>query len=101
MTACQWRKNEAGELELVGELTRETVPLLWQSRNEWLATTSELTIQLAHLNKVDTAGVAMLLNAAREARAQQCQLQLQGASEQLRAIVKVSGVAELLGLADH
>lgn len=87
-------------LELSGVLNRDTVPQLWSARSDWLTTDAALTIDLSALEHVDSAGVAMLLQAKRQLRQQEQQLKLQNPSDQLRAIVEVSGATKLLDFSE-
>ncbi|MDX1705203.1 lipid asymmetry maintenance protein MlaB [Pseudidiomarina sp.] len=89
-------QTEADTLIFSGVLNRDTVPELWNARSDWLSTDETLTIDLSGLERVDSAGVAMLLQAKRQLLEQQRKLQLHSPSDQLRAIAEVSGATKLL-----
>lgn len=95
---CSWQTNSLQQIELSGVLTRSSVPQLWQQRQQWLQGTKSVQLNLAQVSKIDSAGVAMLLVAKRELLAQQRDLEIIAATDQLRAMVRVSGVDELLQL---
>src|SRR5690554_5156324 len=99
MSACQWLRNTDGHIELSGILTRNTVPALWKQKQEWLQGTEAVVLNLEQVEKIDSSGVAMLIEAKRELLAQQRELVIVEANQQLRAMVNVSGVETLLNLA--
>ena len=57
--------------ELAGELTRDTVPELWQQRHNICCGDDQVVISLGQLGRVDSAGLAFLvaLRAAARLRA--------------------------------
>lgn len=93
---CAWQKNSVQHIEFSGVLTRSSVPQLWKQRQQWLQGTEPLQLNLGQVSKIDSAGVAMLLETKRELLAQQRDLEIIEATDQLRAMVRVSGVGELL-----
>ncbi|RUO59792.1 STAS domain-containing protein [Pseudidiomarina marina] len=101
MKSCEWQRNEQNEIVLVGELDRMTVPALWKQRKSWLSGERVLTLNLRDVTKVDSAGVAMLLEAKRALLAEQRELVITHASKQLHAMVQMSGVQALLQLDEH
>ena len=94
--------SQQGErLVLQGELSRNTIPAMWQKRQQWLQAglnNATLNIDLAGVERVDSAGVAMLLRLKGELQQQQCELCIVAANPQLRAIAEVSGASEILQL---
>lgn len=57
-----------------------------------------LTIDASALQVFDSAALALLLQARRQAQASGCSMQLSGAPPQLAQLAQLYGVAELLGL---
>lgn len=101
MKSCEWQRNEQNEIALTGELDRMTVPALWKQRKSWLDGERVLTLNLQNVTKVDSAGVAMLLELKRAVLADQRELVITNANEQLHSMVQVSGVQALLQLDEH
>lgn len=88
---------EGDQLTFNGELTRATVAQVWQQRQQWLAQAQErLNVDLAAVEHVDSAGVAMLLQLKKHLLQQQSDLVIHHASEQFDAIVAVGGGTSLL-----
>lgn len=85
-----------GTLSFTGELTRATVASAWHRRNQWRAEGDSLVVNLAAVEHVDSAGVAMLLQLKKYLLQHQCELVLAQPSQQFKAIVDVSGAATLL-----
>lgn len=93
--------QQGDRLVLQGELSRSTIPAMWQQRQQWLQTAisdAKLNIDLAGVERVDSAGVAMLLRLKGELQQRQCELAIVAANPQLRAIAEVSGATEILQL---
>lgn len=95
--SLSWELQDNKRVCISGELTRSTVPQFWQERSQWLQEES-LTIDLAGLEHVDTAGVALLIEIKRCLNGSQDALKLENANQQLRDIAAVSGVGSLLSL---
>lgn len=96
--SLSWERTDGGVVNLSGQLTRGTVPKFWQERRQWLKTDQSLQLNLGAVEKVDSAGVALLVQAQRELQAYNQQLTVSEPTQQLQDIVAVSGVGELLSL---
>lgn len=92
-----WQQRD-GKLVFSGELTRATVPAAWQSREQWHDSSAQLQVDLAAVEHVDSAGVAMLLQLKKYLLQKQCELTILKPSPQFRAIVDVSGATDLLAI---
>ncbi|WP_258239847.1 STAS domain-containing protein [Pseudidiomarina homiensis] len=97
MTEFSWQQHD-GKLIFSGELTRATVPQAWQERAQWHQGEQQLTVDLAALEHVDSAGVAMLLQLKKYLLEKQCELTISKPSQQFKAIVDVSGATDLLAI---
>ena len=87
---------------LSGELSFTTVPELWQDVQALLnassdAAAEQITVDLSRIERSDSSGVALLV--AWLAHAQQLgqAVRFVNAPEQMRALVHVAGLTELLG----
>lgn len=99
MDQCELQCCDNGRVVLDGQLTRNTVPAIWANRGTWLAGDQDaLTVDLEGVEKVDSAGVAMLLQVKRALRSSQRDLMIINANQQFEAMLKVSGVDALLTL---
>jgi phospholipid transport system transporter-binding protein len=84
---------------LTGELSFATVvPALEGLRADVASGQGALELDLAGVTRVDSAGVALLLELARSARAAGRELRLVKPPEQLRRLADFFGVAPLLAL---
>lgn len=95
--SLSWELKDNKRVCISGELTRNTVPQFWQERAQWLQQQS-LTVDLAGLKHVDSAGVALLIEIKRSLNSTKGSLKLENANQQLRDIAAVSGVGSLLSL---
>ena len=84
---------------LAGELSFAQVPaLLDRARDEIAAGTGPVELDLSGVTRVDSAGLALLLELARTARARGRELRCTRAPEQLRRLADFFGLTPLLAL---
>ena len=89
-----------GTLTVSGDLTFQTVPRLHAECGAQVATGSEVALDLAGVARTDSAGVALLVDWLRQARAAGGDLRFLHVPEQMRSIVRVSGLERLLSLSE-
>lgn len=88
-----------GRYALTGELTFGTVPELWRSSSGTFANDTAVRLDLAGISRVDSAGIAMLIELTRLVRNRGGKISLEHAPPQLMAIATVSGLEEVLPFA--
>ena len=81
---------------LSGELTRHTVPQLSESDSRTLLKQKKATIDLAAVDKIDTAGLAWLLTQVELATVNTCQLSLVHLPSGLIKLAELSSVDSFL-----
>ncbi|VEB95243.1 Probable phospholipid ABC transporter-binding protein mlaB [Cedecea lapagei] len=87
-------KQEGSTLHLHGELDGETVQQLWRQREKAVAGIT--TFELRGLTRVDTAGLALLIHLVALVSRQGRQVELHGASENLRTLAQLYNLPESL-----
>lgn len=101
MSEGRVEKTATGTYRLAGELSFTTVPQVWSRAMALIredATASDaFRIDLADVERADSAGVALLLEWLREARRRGKRLQLDNMPAQMQSIARVSGLDDLLG----
>lgn len=85
-----------GQFRAVGELSFETVPALLQQSQPLFASCPQLQIDLSGVSRADSAGLALLIEWVRRARALDQEVSLLNMPEQMRDIVRVSGLDNVL-----
>ncbi|HWQ95004.1 MAG TPA: STAS domain-containing protein [Gammaproteobacteria bacterium] len=89
--------NGDGHYRLPEALTFATTPQLYLQTGEMFDTPlPRLTFDLAGVQRVDSAGLALLLEWLREARRRSKEIRFENIPEQLAAIAKVSGLSDIL-----
>jgi phospholipid transport system transporter-binding protein len=83
-----------GIVRLLGELTFESVARL-VTENPELIGSAGLTVDMSGLEKVDSAGLALLLGWVRKARGSGGELRFSGIPEQLRSLVRIADLETL------
>ncbi len=89
-----------GHLEIRGPLTFATVATLYRREAVPPADGGQLRIDLQHVTRADSAGLALMLEWQRTARLAGGRIEFVGMPEQLRALIKVIGVAHLFSDAE-
>lgn len=79
-----------------GVLRFQTVPGLWRETLGRFAAAREVTVDLAGVSEVDSAGLALLIEWVREARRAGGTVRFLNVPAQLLAIARVSGLERLL-----
>ena len=90
---------KADEIHLNGALDRETVPNIWNKLTEWKPKATQVKVDLAHVNRIDSAGVVLLLHLIEHAKNQNCHIMLAFVPDQLITLIQLSNVESLF--ADH
>ena len=88
-----------GRYALTGELSFATVPELWRSGGDALGKDAAVRLDLGGITRVDSAGIALLIELTRAVRSRGGEIVLEHAPPQLMAIAKVSGLGEVLPFA--
>ena len=87
--------REDGWLVVDGQLTMETVPALFESGLQRLAS-EDLQVDFSRVESVDSAAVSMLLGWTRAAQRSQHVLRVSGLPDDLISLARLYGVDDLL-----
>ncbi len=96
--AASVREGADGRLEVHGELSFASVPALWRSCRERCAAGSALDIDLSHVRRADSAGLALLVEWLREAQRSGTRLRFFNIPPQMLEMARVSGLDGILPL---
>ena len=88
----------AGRLKLVGDLSFRTVPGLLEASLDMIREVPEITVDLADVERSDSAGVALLVEWMREVRSQGKSITYLNIPSQMLAIARVSSLDAVLPL---
>lgn len=88
-----WR-IEANQLRLAGELERETLLPLWQQRETVVKQID--TIDVSSLERVDSAGLALLVHLRQIALAQGKEPQFTGITDKLRSLITLYNLQKII-----
>ncbi|WP_194756249.1 STAS domain-containing protein [Aliidiomarina indica] len=97
MNALEFTQQDA-QVRVAGDLDRNQVGLAWSNRADWMGQEQALVLDLSEVKKVDSAGLAFLIQVQAELASHERELSLQNVNTQLRQFAAVSGVTELLSL---
>ena len=81
---------------VTGALTFETVPGLYQSSASWFAGAGDLTIDLAQVERTDSAGLALLIEWLRRAQAANRKLRFANIPTQVQTLIRINGLQDAL-----
>lgn len=97
MSSAQFEaQGDEGRLALLGELTFETVPGLSKDLGPIFRECARLRVDLSDLERVDSAGLALLIEWTRLTRAFGHSLEFINIPQQLLTIARVSGLDQML-----
>ena len=82
-------------LTVEGDLTFHTVMELYERGLNCFAGKTEYAVDLSSVDHADSAGIALLIEWQRQARALHCSLRFINLSEQIKEIIQVYGLLEL------
>ncbi len=86
------------EIQLIGEITKSTVPAVLEATVGKVQQTADLTIDLSRVTRTDSAGLALLFEWMSFAHAHKNQLRFTNLPEQLLAIARASEMDGLIPL---
>ncbi len=91
--------RQDGHVAITGSLTFQTVPDFFTRSGEWFRETNgPLVIDLAGVTLADSAGVALLLEWTRMARASGREIRFTNTPAQVRTQLEVNGLTQALGV---
>jgi len=93
MEQLNWR-IEANQLHLAGELERETLLPLWQQREKVM--TQIDTIDVSALERVDSAGLALLVHLRQIALQQGKTPSFTGVTDKLRSLIALYNLQQFI-----
>ncbi|WP_421620890.1 STAS domain-containing protein [Alkalilimnicola ehrlichii] len=91
--------GEAGRFQLSGDLSFETVPGLWAEAERLFRGSGDVELDLGAVARSDSAGLALLVALTRRAAQHDQAIRFCHFPEQLRAMARLSGLADFLHLA--
>ncbi|MEZ8825544.1 lipid asymmetry maintenance protein MlaB [Vibrio amylolyticus] len=99
MSHHQWQQSSFELVSLIGSLDRETVPSLWTYAKQWQPNQNEVELSLKSVERIDSAGMVMLIHLIEHAKKQNCHIMLSFVPEQLSTLFKLSHIESIL--VDH
>ncbi len=91
----QWNMT-TNALKFSGVLDRDSVPSLWARAQQWQPAPGELECSLLEVERVDSAGMVMLIHLIEHAKKQNCHIMLSSVPAQLRTLFQLSNVESLV-----
>ncbi|MDH5181583.1 MAG: STAS domain-containing protein [Gammaproteobacteria bacterium] len=94
-------EKQDNRLNVIGELNSQTVPKLWRESSAVIKSAGEnLLFDLQGVSRSDSAGVALLIDWMRQARACALEIRFRNLPEQMLDIIKVSDLESVIPLAE-
>lgn len=85
-------------IHISGELNTASVPERLRESAHWFSDSGEVMVDLADVQHADSAGVALLLDWLRQARAAEVTLTFHNTPAQMRAIINFCALGDILPL---
>ncbi|MCK6263064.1 lipid asymmetry maintenance protein MlaB [Vibrio sp. ZSDE26] len=96
MSHPQWQQSNFDSVSLLGTIDRESVPSLWRYAQTWKTSEKEVEISLKNVERIDSAGMVMLIHLIEHAKKQNCHIMLSFVPEQLSTLFKLSHIESVL-----
>ena len=81
---------------VAGALTFETVPDLYQNSSSWFEGAGELILDLAQVERTDSAGLALLIEWLRRAQVENRTLRFANIPAQVQTLIRINGLQDAL-----
>jgi phospholipid transport system transporter-binding protein len=98
MSQARVEQGRNGRLEIHGDLSFTSVARLWGESSAWLPDRDDLEIDLSHVARSDSAGLALLVECLRRAHQTGGSVRFYNIPAQMLAIARVSALDEVLPL---
>jgi phospholipid transport system transporter-binding protein len=99
VTGNGFSARDRGTFALSGRMTFQTVPQFLARTDEWLkGDAGTVTIDLQGVTLADSAGLALLLEWLQHARAAGREMVFTNIPDQVRDLIRVSGLTQVFGL---
>ena len=96
MSSEQWRQLSDDKYQILGVLDRESVPELWAFLSQWNPSHSNIELSLEKVERVDSAGMVMLIHLLEHAKIKNCHIMLSFVPKQLLTLFQLSNVEECI-----
>ena len=88
--------TDSSTQSIVGALTFDTVPGLYQESGAWFAGSGDLIFDLGKVERTDSAGLALLIEWLRRATLANRKLQFANIPEQVQTLIRINGLQDTL-----
>lgn len=95
MITVEWHEDSESRTSIIGQLTRDTVPKLWLKLQDWHPQVEQYEVCLKAVERVDSAGMVMLIHLLQHAKNQNCHIMLTFMPSQLSTLFKLSNIDTL------
>ncbi len=96
MSHAQWQQKGPQLYWLTGDLSRDTVPALWNYLKTWQPKGYELEISLGQVQRVDSAGMVMLIHLIEHAKTSNCHIMLSFVPERVMTLFQLSNIESMM-----
>jgi phospholipid transport system transporter-binding protein len=96
MSHEQWKPLAPDNIELSGDLDREAVPALWLFIKQWQPMGTTLTVSLQNVNRIDSAGMVLLIHLIEHAKNKNCHIMFDFVPAKLRTLFQLSNVESIV-----
>lgn len=96
MHQAKWQVSAPGCYAVCGVLDRDSVPVLWAELKQIRMEQTEVELSLAQLERIDSAGMVMLIHLIEHAKKQNCHIMLSFVPKQLQTLFQLSNVDQHL-----
>ncbi|MGX9418140.1 STAS domain-containing protein [Vibrio sp. RC27] len=96
MSHGQWDVTKSGVIELSGDLDRDSTSNLWLVIQQWKPTENAVSVSLEKVNRVDSAGMVLLIHLIEHAKNNNCHIMFDFVPAKLRTLFQLSNVESIV-----
>jgi len=98
MASAEWT-IENNIMSIEGVLTRDVVPAIWKELKQWKPETEQMELSLQNTQRIDSAGMVMLIHLIQHAKISGCHIMLCFVPDQLKMLFQLSNIENMM--VDH
>ncbi|WP_117236106.1 STAS domain-containing protein [Vibrio maerlii] len=96
MTAAIFSVESDTQIALKGKIDRHNIPSIYPQIMAWNQSASQVELELQHVSRIDSAGMALIIQIIEHAKLRKCHIMLSFMPNQLRTLLSLSNAESLL-----
>ncbi len=96
MTLAKFNVDSESKIALSGVVDRHNIPSIYSEVTAWKSQHSQVELELKEVTRIDSAGMALIIQIIEHAKLRKCHIMLSFMPSQLRTLLRLSNAEVLL-----